>query len=67
MQLALLGLVFAIGLFIYYLYSTSGSSSKKPEKDVKRKKPIDDDLERKENVIFLPDDVEKVKERHKKK
>lgn len=67
MQLALLGLVFVIGLFIYYLYSTSGSSSKKPGgKGERKNKPIDEDLERKENVIFLPDDVEKVKERHKK-
>lgn len=64
MQLVLLGFVFVVGLFIYYLYSTSGTSSKK---EVKKKKPIDDDLERKENVIFLPDDVEKIKERHKKK
>ena len=62
MQLVLLGLVFVIGLFIYYLFSTRGGSSD-DTKDTKK----DDDLKREENVIFLPDDLEKIKSKHKKK
>ena len=62
MQLVLLGLVFVIGLFIYYLFSTRGGSSD-DTKDTKK----DDDLKREENVIFLPDDREKIKSKHKKK
>ena len=61
MQLVLLGLVFVIGLFIYYLFSTRGGSSD-DTKDTKK----DDDLKREENVIFLPDDLEKIKSKHKK-
>ena len=62
MQLVLLGLVFVIGLFIYYLFSTRGGSSD-DTKDTKK----DDDLKREENVIFLHDDLEKIKSKHKKK
>ncbi|MGF6376229.1 hypothetical protein M2140_001300 [Clostridiales Family XIII bacterium PM5-7] len=68
MQLILLGFVFAIGLFVYYLFSTSSSGSNNSEKDkVKKNASIDDDLKRDENVIFLPDDVEKIKKKRKKK
>ena len=62
MQLVLLGLVFVIGLFVYYLFSTRGGSSDKIKSTKK-----DDDLKREENVIFLPNDIEKVKSKHKKK
>lgn len=62
MQLVLLGLVFVIGLFVYYLFSTRGGSSDKSKSTKK-----DDDLKREENVIFLPNDIEKVKSKHKKK
>lgn len=61
MQLVLLGLVFVIGLFAYYLFSTRGGSS-----DDSKKTKKDDDLKREENVIFLPDDLEKIKSKHKK-
>lgn len=61
MQLVLLGLVFVIGLFVYYLFSTRSGATE--EKSTKK----DDDLKREENVIFLPDDLEKIKSRHKKK
>lgn len=62
MQLVLLGLVFVIGLFAYYLFSTRTSGST----EEKHTEP-DDDLKREENVIFLPDDLEKIKNKHKKK
>lgn len=65
MPLMILGLVFVIGLFVFYLFSTressSGDAAKKAEKQKK-----DDGLKRDENVIFLPDDVESVKERRRK-
>ena len=60
MPLLILGLVFVVGLFAFYLFSTSGNT----KKEAKHKK---DDLKKEENVIFLPDDLESMKERHKKK
>lgn len=64
MPLMILGLVFVIGLFVFYLFSTrDGSSEETPQKTEKKK---DDGLKRDENVIFLPDDVESVKERRRK-
>ncbi len=55
MPLLLLGLVFVVGLFAFYLFSTSGNTKKEEEK----KKA--DDLKKEENVIFLPDDLESIK------
>lgn len=56
MQLIIIGLIFVIGLFIYYLLSTSSSSENK-----KKKKS---DLKQKDNVIFLSDDIDKIKKSH---
>lgn len=65
MPLMILGLVFVIGLFVFYLFSTRGSGGgETPDSAEKPKK--DDGLKRDENVIFLPDDVESIKERRRK-
>ncbi len=65
MPLMILGLVFVIGLFVFYLFSTRGSGGgETPDSSEKPKK--DDGLKRDENVIFLPDDVESIKERRRK-
>ncbi len=66
MPLMILGLVFVIGLFIFYLASTRGSDDKSPDRSPKEPKK-DDGLQRDENVIFLPNDIEQAKERHRKK
>ena len=60
MPLLLLGLVFVVGLFAFYLFSTSGNKKKEEEK----KKA--DDLKKEENVIFLPDDLESIKQKRRK-
>ncbi len=65
MPLMILGLVFVIGLFVFYLFSTRGNGG--GETSVSAEKPKKDDgLKRDENVIFLPDDVESIKERRRK-
>ena len=61
MPLMILGLVFAVGLFAFYLFCTSGNSN-----NSKTPPPGDDDLKQEENVIFLPSDIEGVKRKHKK-
>ncbi len=62
MPLMLLGLVFVIGLFAFYLFSTGRNS--KNEEDYTE---TDDELKKEENVIFLPDDLESIKEKHRRK
>lgn len=67
MPLMILGLVFVAGLFVFYLVSTSGSGGSDDAGRAEKTKPKKDDgLKRDENVIFLPDDVESVKERRRK-
>ncbi|MGC2872641.1 hypothetical protein ACDL92_05020 [Ihubacter sp. mB4P-1] len=61
MPLMILGLVFVVGLFIFYLASTQGGRDKSQKQQKK-----DSGLQRDENVIFLPNDVERAKERHRK-
>lgn len=58
--LILLGIIFVIGLFIYYLVSTRAEAPDTREADDA------EDLKKEENVIFLPDDIESVKKRHHK-
>lgn len=67
MPLAILGFVFVVGLFIYYLISTSGSddSSDDTKKKKKETKSKEND-EGNSNVIFLPTDIEKAKKSHHK-
>lgn len=59
MPLIILGLLFVIGLFVYYMFSTS--EAKQDHRDPK-KKMEDDGIKEEENVIYLPNDLEKVKD-----
>lgn len=68
MPLFILGLVFAVGLFIYYMVSTSGSGQDNtPSKDTGKKTSAASDLKKEGNVIFLPTDIEKAKKEHRRK
>lgn len=58
--LLLLGLIFVIGLFALYLFNTKSDSS---DEDI----PEENNLKKEENVIFLPNDIEKEKQKHKRK
>ena len=65
MPLLLLGLIFVIGLIIYYFFSDT---------DVKHDHDVEgvgedetNPFEKEENVIFLPNDIESVKEMYKNK
>ena len=65
MPLFLLGVIFVIGLMIYYFLSDT---------DIKHNNDIEgvgedemDPFEKEENVIFLPNDIESVKEMYKNK
>lgn len=65
MPLLLLGLIFVIGLIIYYLFSDH-----EIEHDEDIEGVAEDDMnpfEKEENVIFLPNDIESVKEMYKNK
>ena len=74
MPLMILGLVFVVGMFVFYLYSTSGSpvdddsdvetgSGKRPRPREKTVKP-DDNLRKEDNVIYLSDDIDRIKRNH---
>lgn len=65
MPMLLLGLVFVIGLFIYYLATTKVENKDYDDIDTDEKE--DDDLKKEENVIFLTGDIETMKEKYKKK
>ena len=68
MPLFILGLVFAVGLFIYYLFSTSVSVQDiTPRNDTGKKTSAASDLKKEGNVIFLPTDIEKAKKEHRRK
>ncbi|MBR3785511.1 MAG: hypothetical protein IKJ77_03820 [Firmicutes bacterium] len=65
MPLLLLGIIFVIGLIIYYIFS-----DREIEFDDDVEGVTEDDtnpFEKEENVIFLPNDIESVKEMYKKK
>lgn len=65
MPILLLGLIFGIGLIIYHLLS-----DRAVEFDDDIEGVAEDDanpFEKEENVIFLPTDIESVKEMYKKK
>ena len=67
MPILLLGLVFAIGLIIYYIFITN-SEADFDQKDVPGTEEDENNpFEEEENVIFLPDDIESIKEKYKKK
>ena len=68
MPLFILGLVFAVGLFIFYMVSTGGSGQDNgSDSDTGAKKSAASDLKKEDNVIFLPTDIEKAKRAHRKK
>ncbi|WP_027868588.1 hypothetical protein [Eubacterium sp. AB3007] len=62
MPLMVLGVVFVIGLFVYYLLSTSGSKDEPPAPP---KPPKKDDIREEDNVIYLSDDIDKMKKNHR--
>ena len=67
MPLVILGLIFIVGIFIYYMVSTSRGKdledgSDGAEKDSRKRK--DDDLRKEDNVIYLSDDIDKIKRNH---
>ena len=65
MPLLLLGVVFVIGLIIYYFFSDTEVDFDNDAEGVREDEPSPFDEE--ENVIFLPTDIESVKEMYKKK
>jgi len=65
MPILLLGLIFAIGLIIYYLFSNTSVDFDDDFEGVREDEP--DPFEKEDNVIFLPNDIESVKEKYKRK
>ena len=68
MPLMILGLIFVVGLFAWYMLSTSGSSDSDdtPPKDKPKERPHrpDDNLRKEDNVIYLSDNIEQIKKNH---
>ena len=65
MPLLLLGFVFVVGLFIYYLATTSVNKDDETDTQTRPKSPY---TEMEENeVIFLAGDIESMKEKYKHK
>ena len=60
MPIMILGLVFVIGLFVFYLISTRTTSDDTEDK-------TESDLKTEGNIVFLPKDLEKEKKKHHKK
>lgn len=65
MPLLLLGLIFVIGLIIYYFFSDTDAEHDNDIEGVGEDEM--NPFEKEENVIFLPNDIESVKEMYKKK
>jgi len=65
MPLLLLGAIFVIGLIIYYFFSDAEVDFDDDVEGLREDEP--DLFEKEENVIFLPNDIESVKEKYKKK
>ena len=72
MPLFLLGLVFAIGLFIFYLVSTGGNgddsnrSKYNGTAEKNAKKSAGASSEKKGNVLYFPTDIEKARQEQRK-
>jgi hypothetical protein len=58
-----LGVVFVVGLFIYYMFSTSGGGKDKPP--TPKEPPRKDDVQEEGNVIYLTDDINEMKKNHR--
>ncbi|MGI6211228.1 MAG: hypothetical protein ACOYJJ_01460 [Anaerovoracaceae bacterium] len=66
--LFLLGLIFVVGLFIYYMVSTREDHGEDPEdRDRDQDSFEDEGVEEEDNVIYLPPDINKLKEDRKNK
>ncbi len=65
MPLLLLGVVFIIGLIIYYFFSDTDVENHDDTDGVREDEP--NPFNQEENVIFLPTDIESVKEKYKNK
>lgn len=65
MPLLLLGIIFVIGLIIYYFFSDTEVEHHNDVEGVREDEQTP--FEKEENVIFLPNDIESVKEMYKKK
>lgn len=71
MPLLILGFVFVVGLFIYYLATTTVDKDDEAESQPKagpyQEPEEDEDIVRDKNVIFLAGDIESMKEKYKRK
>lgn len=72
MPLLLLGFVFVVGLFIYYLATTSVNKDDETDTQTRPKSPYTEmeenvDIVKDKNVIFLAGDIESMKEKYKHK
>ena len=65
MPLLILGFVFVVGLFLYYLASTNTKADfdETDSPDLED----DEDIKKEENVIFITGDIESMKEKYKNK
>lgn len=66
MPLMLLGLIFAVGLFIYYMVSTSPQRGDENSEKKHGASTKEQNLKKEKNVIFLPDDIETIKKQRRK-
>jgi len=73
MPLLILGFVFVVGLFIYYLATTSVTKDEEENKETGpvvrpyREAEEDGDIKKEENIIFITGDIESMKEKYKHK
>lgn len=71
MPLLILGFVFVVGLFIYYLATTTVNkddvSEPQPGSSPYNEAEENEDIVRDKNVIFLAGDIESMKEKYKHK
>ena len=67
MPILLLGIIFMVGLAIYYIFSNQVTDIDDNEDIPGMREDDVDPFEKEENVIFLPNDIESVKEMYKKK
>lgn len=67
MPILLLGIIFMVGLAIYYIFSNQVTDIDNNEDIPGMREDDVDPFEKEENVIFLPNDIESVKEMYKKK
>ena len=72
MPLLILGFVFVVGLFIYYLLTTTENRDQDADTQPKPTSPYkemeeNEDIVKDKNVIFLAGDIESMKEKYKHK